>query len=181
MIYLLGRLLDAYGRHPIHLVVLGVARRGRIHRLVELELEAGQHRLAHGLLMAVQLACEHGLLADDDRRCRRRRWWRRWGWRRRRRKRLQRNRGRGLSAGRRRLREAGLADRHAVETVRVAVRSVKGRRRLGGIDQKRLVGPEGARALGFGAVEHRVPGDAGTRPIAARPAHVEARTRFRGR
>ena len=61
------------------------------------------------------------------------------------------------------LREAGLAGRHAVETVRVAVRPVKGRRRLGGVDEKRLVGAEGARALGFRAVEHRVPGDAGTR------------------
>ena len=75
----------------------------------------------------------------------------------------------------------GLAGRHAIETVRVAVRSGKGRRRLGRVDQKCLVGPERARALGFRAIEHRVSGDAGTRPVVADPAHVETRTRFRGR
>ena len=127
-------LLDALGGNPVDLVVARVPRRGRIHRRAELNLEARQGRLAHHLVVFVELSRKQRLLADDRRRDRRR-----GGARARRRRGCS---GRDRS---RRLRRLG----HLLEEPRVAVRHAVERIGMPGLarEQRRCVSRHGLPGL----------------------------------
>ncbi len=153
--------LDVLGRDPIDLVVGRIARGGRVHRGAVVDREAGEDRLADGLVLLVQLASEQGLLADDLRG--------RWRWRRR-----VGDGGRGFGGRRRRLDAAERIGRDAVEGVGVAGLAGecgRGRRR------RRL--PDRVRAAVVGDVDV-VAGDARAGAVGARPAYREGRLRVAG-